>query len=154
ALSQTGYQATVDLDLARLANILPQTLHLQKDMRVTDGRLHLDLTAQSRDQQRYWSGRLDTSNLKGVNHGRAVALQAPLAVSFTVRKPVDSFPVVEQLRCDSSFLEMSVSGQQGSWTANVQFDLGQLAAQLSQFIDLGPMRLAGSGSTQVSLLLD
>src|SRR5262249_27757141 len=115
--SQTGYQATVDVDLARLAGMLPRTLHLQKDTRITDGKLHAELTAQGKDQQGFWSGRLDTSDLKGVNGGRAIALQTPLALSFAVRKPADSFPVVEQLRCDSSFLKMSASGQQGSWTA-------------------------------------
>jgi hypothetical protein len=153
-LSQSAFQASADVDLARLAGALPRTLHLQQGSRVDSGRIHGELHAERTGTETIWKGNVATSDLKGLANGKPVVLQSPLSVAFAIRKSGDEIPTVEQLRCDSSFLCLTVSSQRDSWTAAAQYNLHRLAEELAPLVDFSAIRFSGTGSSQVTVRID
>lgn len=146
---QPGCQAEMDIDLARLAEKLPHTLRLQKDTRVTAGKLKMLVRSLARTDGITWEGKLDSSGLKGLNQGQPIAWDDPLAITFTIRRDKDTIPVVERLYCNAGFLTIEGSGSLDKGQAKASYDLGRLANQLGRFIDLGSVRLGGQGTSQL-----
>jgi hypothetical protein len=54
-------------------------------------------------------------------------------------------PVIESLKCESSFLNVQGSGTPDQMTYSATFDAGKLAEQSRGFVDLAGLRLAGDG---------
>src|SRR5262249_49028492 len=55
-LRQSGHRLDAELDLARLAGLAPNTLHLTKDTRITSGSLTLHLRNSIHDDSLRWEG--------------------------------------------------------------------------------------------------
>src|SRR5262249_51854654 len=51
-----------ELDLAKLAKLLPDTLHVRQDVRLTSGNVKLTLASGADGATHRWTGRLQTSN--------------------------------------------------------------------------------------------
>ena len=149
--SQPGWNLTADIDLARLANMLPRTLCLQEDTRIQSGRLTMKLHSRQTKEGTEWTGDLKTTDLDGTAHGTKLVWKAPLAVAFRGHRIGNDLPVVDELRCDSGFLTVNAAGSGKVWNAGVSFDLDRLSAELSRFIDLGSSRLAGRGSARLTI---
>lgn len=151
-LAAPGWSVSGDLDLARLAGMLPNTLCAHKDMRLQSGRLTMKLQSQADRGGVVWTGELKTTDLEATAKGTKLVWQAPLAVRFRAHQQGQELPVVDELRCDSGFLKADVAGSPRSWNANASFDLDRLSAELGRFIDLGRTRLAGKGSARLTIL--
>jgi len=145
-----GQAVGADIDLAKLVAMLPNVVLLQNDTRLTAGRLSLQASSIARNGETVWNASLRTSDLRGISRGHAIAIPEPIAVTLAARKPASALPVVDQLRCESGFLQVSGAGSLDQLTLTASCDLGRLAAQLGQFIDFGPVKLAGQGTTQLT----
>lgn len=150
ALNQPGHRVDAELDLVRLAGLVPNTLRLTKDTRITSGSLALHVRSSPRPDGVQWDGDLRTSDLQGVYQGQPITWKEPLAVVFTARQESNAWPVFERFRCDSDFLKIEMSGSLDEWKARGGFNLSRLGDHLAGFVDLGPLRLQGEGSARLS----
>lgn len=144
SLTGETYEVQADVDLARLAALLPQTIRVRDDMHITAGSIKLRLASAAIEGGLAWQGHVETSNLVGTAAGKQVTWEQPVLVKLAARRDA-SGPVIDDLYCEASFLELQASGAADFLSASASYDLDQLATELSRFVDLGDLRLAGSG---------
>ena len=137
------------VDLARLAAMLPNTLHIRKETQITSGQVQLALSSQPQanaDSQNaaVWHGQIEADNLVATDHGRQFAWVKPISLTLDAHDAT-SGTVVNGLQCESDFLKLHAAGTLDALTASLSFNLKQLADQLGQFVNLGKVQLAGDG---------
>ncbi len=141
------------VDLARLAALLPSTLRIHKGTQVTSGQLQFEYAGRRRRQGDFegmaWQARLEAANLTGLREGRRIVWQQPILLHFAAHEGPQG-PVLETLQCDSNFLRLRAAGTRDLLTATATFDLSRLADQSAGFVDLGGLKLAGEGTAQLS----
>jgi hypothetical protein len=150
ALNQSGHRLDADLDLVRLAGLVPNTLRLTKDTRISSGTLALRVRSSARPESVQWEGDLRTSDLEGVYQGQPITWKEPLSIVFTAHQEANAWPVFERFRCTSDFLQAEMSGSVDEWTVRAGFNLSRFGEHLVGFVDLGPLRLQGQGSARLS----
>lgn len=151
ALLQPGHRVEAELNLARLAELVPNALHLTKDTRMQAGTLSLHLRSEIRGEGLLWQGNLHTSDLEGLYQGQRITWKEPFAVVLTAHQEVnDPLPVLERFRCDSDFLRLEMSGSLEDWTARGSFNLGRLSEHLAGFVELGSLHLQGEGTLRAA----
>jgi translocation and assembly module TamB len=151
AFLQPGHRVEAELNLARLANLVPNALHLTKDTLLESGTLSLQLRSSLRDHSLLWEGDLHTSDLEGLYQGQRLIWKEPFAVVFAARQEASApLPVFERFRVDSDFLRLEISGSLEEWTAQGSFNLGRLSDHLAGFVELGSSRVQGEGSLRAS----
>ena len=148
-LSRQRYLLSGRIDLAQLAGMLPETLRIREGTQVTSGQLAVTLASRRAGAEMVWHGQIEASNLTALNQGRHLTWQQPILISLAARQGSRG-PVVERLDCQSDFLKVHAAGTTDEMTAQLGFDLNQLAGQLGQFVDLGGVRLAGDGWAQLN----
>ncbi len=149
AAIRQSYELSGQLDLARLAAILPDTLRIQKNTKITSGQVQLAFSGRPGQEGMGWKGRLEVSNLTANNGGRPVVWKQPVLVTLAAKETAQG-PVIENLKCESSFLKVQASGTPSQLTGTATFDAGKLAEQLRGFVDLAGTRLAGDGWAQLN----
>ena len=148
-ISHQSYELDGRIDLARLARMLPDTLHVREGTEITAGRLEVAMASRPGPDGMAWLGRLEARDLAAVNQGRRLVWQQPILVNLAARETKDG-PVVESLKCQSSFLQLDAAGTPDELTATANFDLDKLAAQLAGLVDLGGIEMAGGGAARLS----
>jgi translocation and assembly module TamB len=144
SLLRQRHEISGNMDLARLARLMPATLRLKRQVEIRSGQVWLALSSKAEQQGMVWHGQLDTANLTATATGRQIAWQRPLAIVLDAHDTADG-PVVDVLRCESDFLKIFAKGTPNDLTASTTFNLKQLSDQLGQFVDLGGMQLNGEG---------
>lgn len=146
-LLQGGYQVAAQVDLARLAQQLPTTLHIRPGTQIREGRLTVQLDAIA-GPNRQWNVRAGTENLVGLHEGREIRMVEPLQAELIARLAQDQW-VIDNVACRASFLQLQGQGTlvQGRLAANA--DLSKLAAELQRFVDLGGVDLGGQITGQL-----
>jgi hypothetical protein len=137
-----------EVDLAPLAAMLPQVLRIRGDTTITAGKLELAGRSQPIEGGQSLSGMLRTTELAATSAGRPLAWNQPVDATFELRREQDNLRL-ESLKCKSEFLSIDAAGTAQQFTANAEFDLNRLAAQLGQFVDLTSAELAGTGTAHV-----
>lgn len=132
------------VDLARLARILPATLRLRQQVEIKSGQVQLAFNSQPEPQGMKWHGQLEAANLTATASGSQIAWERPMSMMFDAHETTDG-PVVDTVRCESDFLKVHAAGTADDLAASMTFNLKQLSDQLGQFVDLGAMQLAGEG---------
>jgi hypothetical protein len=150
-LETPGYHAEAEVDLARLAGLLAGVVPLEKDVRVTSGRLTLRVASAPRTDGVAWEGSLHATALRGERRGAPVTWQDPVDLDFRLVKTPRALPVIESWHCDGGFFQVFLAGSAEQLTLNLRCDLDRLAAQLAQVADLGPVRPAGQGVASLTL---
>ena len=143
ALRQT-WQLRGQVDLARLAQMLPRTLRLREALTITSGNAQFRLASQPDDTGMLWQGRLETSDLIATHRGRPMRWPKPILATLTARETADG-PVVDDLRCRSEFLQLHAAGTKRDLVASASFDLRRLTDSLRQFVTLDGLDLGGTG---------
>jgi hypothetical protein len=138
------------LDLAKLAQLLPATLHLHQQLRINTGAVEWAWTSTPDAQGTKWHGQLEAGNLTATDNGRPIAWNKPISVVFDAHDAPNTGLVVDQARCESDFLHVEGGGTADNLTAKLTFSLKQFADQLGQFIDFGDAKFAGDGSGNLS----
>jgi translocation and assembly module TamB len=150
-LLQPGHRLEAELNLARLADLVPNALHLTRDTRLQSGTLSLHLRSTLRDDSLLWEGDLHTSDLEGLYQGQRLTWKEPFAIVITGHQGMsDPLPVFECFRCDSDFLRLEMSGSLEEWRARGSFNLGRLSEHLAGFVELGPLRVQGEGTLRAA----
>ncbi len=147
ALSQIARSAlnvNGELDLVKLAALLPSTLHVRQGTQITSGRVQLALASKQDAGAQVWTGQLIASDLAALDNGRRLAWDKPINVQLAAREQAGSYSI-DQLLCNSSFMAVAGHGSLDQFHADAECDLDRLMSELSQFVDLGSVRLAGRG---------
>lgn len=150
-LDTAGVAASLHVDAPALAGKLPRTLRLRPDLRLTAGTLNMECKSRTDARGVTWEGRMVTTDLRGVKGSRQVAWTDPINVVFKVRDLSAGLPQVDQLHCSSRFLKVDASAGRDEFVLQADADLEKLAEPLSEFIDLGTLRLAGHAGGKVTV---
>ena len=137
-------EARGEMDVARLAALLPSTLRIRPQTRITSGKAELAIASRRTDQGMTWQGALAAKDFKALDNGREIAWDKPISFRFDAHQSPTG-PVVDLLTCESEFLRVNVAGNFDDLAGNAQFDLKQLADQLDRFVDLSDVQMAGEG---------
>jgi translocation and assembly module TamB len=144
SLLRQRHELTGGLDVARLARLLPATLHLRQNVQINSGQVQLALSSKPEQQGMTWHGQLNANRLTATASGRQIAWQQPISLAIDAHQSPGG-AVVDALRCESDFLKIHANGTTDALAASLTFNLKQLSDQLSQFVDLGALQLAGEG---------
>src|SRR5262249_33390626 len=83
-----------------------------------------------------------------IHEGRQISWDQPINLQLGLREQAGNY-ALDQLNCTSSFLTLSGRGSLDLFHAEATCDLGQLVAELNQFVDFGQLRLAGTGTARL-----
>src|SRR5262249_24493054 len=148
-LDNHGVRLEADVDLAKVAALLPKLLRIREGTAIREGRLTAKLTSRNTPAGTTWDGEVHTAALKATRGGKDVAWEAPLSVEFSGRVPPGHLPVFDKLVCRSDFIAVNAQGSPESFRAAANIYLGRLTARLSEFVDLGGHQLDGEASAWV-----
>ena len=136
---------TGQVDLAALATMLPHTFRLRDDLKVEKGLAKLEITCAIDQGARVWTVEAGLANLSGRLGETVVSLRKPMSI-YSRWHDAASLSGLETLAINSEFL--TAKGR-GDLAQGVHIDgslnLAALALQLSDFVDLGSLGLAGAG---------
>ena len=150
AVARENYQIDAQVDLARLAAMLPGVLRVREGTTITAGTLRATLQSTAGAEGHVWQGRLETDSLAGTSGGRPLVWDRPIRLAWTAREAADGWKV-DELVCQSDFLELQGGGTLRAITATAKFDLDRLADHLDRLVDLGGWRVGGQGTANLAL---
>jgi translocation and assembly module TamB len=136
------------LDVAKLAAQLPGILHIRSGTQITSGQVRLSLASKPETAGQSWTGQLSASDLTANYDGRRLTLDQPINLQMTVRDQAGNYSI-DALNCTSSFLTLSGNGSLDQFQAQGQCDLDRMMSELSQFVELGAMKLGGRSDGQI-----
>jgi hypothetical protein len=137
------------VDLAKLAQLLPATLHLRQKMQINSGQVQWIWTSRPEQKGTVWHGEIKAADLTATDMvaNRPIAWNKPISATFDAHDAPNTGPVVDRLLCESDFLQVEGAGTTDNLTVKLKkFSLQQLADQLGQFIDFGETKFTGEGS--------
>ncbi|MCA9203386.1 MAG: hypothetical protein KDA59_10095, partial [Planctomycetales bacterium] len=148
-LETSDLEATGEINLARLAAMLPATLHVRDGMQVTSGKLLTSLATRRGGPGPRIEGTLQASDLAATYQNQPLVWPKPLQIEFAARQTANG-PVIDRLQGRADFLAIEGSGTLGKGTLAANADLDRLMAELGRFVDLGDTRLAGAVSASLN----
>jgi translocation and assembly module TamB len=154
SLSDPGTVMTAKLDLAKIAEAMPKTLNLHKDVRVTAGRIDFEGKSQPTPNGHLVDMRLVTSAIhgtRGASGNTNISWPNPLDLSFQLRPGAKSFSDIEKINCKSRFMTIVGEAQNSKITLFGNVDLGELTPTLGQFVDVGAWGLGGRAGGTVNM---
>ena len=147
-MQSEDYRLEGSLDLAQLAKLAPELLHVRPGTEIIAGKIAWQLTSTADGPARRWHGKVESSDLEAEAAGRRVSWQQPLQATFAAHQSSPSTTptslVLDQLICQSTFLQAEARGQLNQGQVTVKGDLGKLAEELDRFFDLQALQLAGT----------
>lgn len=150
-LARPGLKADADVDLAKLAAIVPRLLRLRPGTELREGRITLHLASTAGVTGTEWGGTVETTALRGARDGKPLVWEKPLWAEFAGRLRSDGRPVFDKLQCRSDFIGLNARGSPEEFVAAANLNLDRLSARLAEFVDLGGVTLAGSAEVQAQV---
>lgn len=147
-LSRAPFQLEGKLDLARVAALLPSTLHLHDDLRFESGEVQFQVLSKPQDDAARLLVNIDTTNFVARRDNQPIMWQQPLRVVADVTQR-GGLPRVDQLLCRSDFLTVEGTADVEQAQLKLSGDLARLQQQLGQFVDLSGWQLAGTLSGEL-----
>ena len=142
ATSGHQLQATGRVDLARLAQSLPETLRLRAGTNITEGTLELTASSKNAGQGRQVVADVTTTTLAGMSNGQSVRWDQPVQLHF-IGRPVGQQWVVDRLEAQAEFLHVVANGSASQGQFQAKGDLGAMLSEVQKFADIGAVQLAG-----------
>ena len=147
---QAGFEVSANIDLAKLAALLPKLLHIRGDTVIQRGSVGVTLKSEAGPAGTVWVGDVTTRDIEARRGQQILTWQSPLQGSFRGRLRGDGWPEFEDLKVLSEFISIAARGWPEAFSAAARLDLRKLTAQLEQFIDLGAITLAGEGVVRLN----
>lgn len=146
---QVDFELTGEVDLVRLAGLLPGTLHLRKEATLTEGKVHLAANSRVENGQPHWQAHLNSTRLAASVSGEAVAWDQPIQVSADIRRGDRLF--FDRLTCESDLIQLSGEGTSDQLRLTGGCDLDQIAGRLGKIVDLGGKEFQGHVTATLDL---
>lgn len=144
SLTEQAYRIEAGVNLAALAAHLPNTLRLQDGLRIQSGDATIVLESRRDGGEVHWDGHADISRLAAERQGRQISWPEPIRATLSASKSAQGLSI-ERLECLAQHLQITASGTPQRVDGSLDFDLAGLMADASQLIDLGALRLSGTG---------
>ena len=141
--SPEEFAAHGEVELAKIARMLPETLGLHKDLTVESGSITFDVSTRAESGVRRLIVDSQAANLTARRGGQLLNWHQPLRVTARVAQSNDGI-MLENVRAESDFV--TVVGNANSQVGNFTIEDGDLAAlqkNLAQFVDLTGVELSG-----------
>ncbi len=142
---------SVELDVAKLTERLPKTIHLHDDVKLISGNFKARLVSQASGGELVWQGNVNASDIRGIRGKQALAWNDPIAVDIQLRNLQQGMPTIDRLKCNSRFLKIEASHAADRFTLSAEADLQQLAEPLAQFVDLAGIQFSGKADATVNV---
>ncbi len=136
------FHLTGEVNVARIAKMLPETLRLRNGLELQTGKLLIVLDATTQNAEHQLAGKISTSQIAAVANGRPIVWDRPLEVDLKLRN-TNTGPVLDELACRSDFLSLWAQGTPDNATIKAACKLDVLMTELNRFADLEGVRLAG-----------
>ena len=139
-----GSQLTAagEVDVAELSRQFPATLGLREGLRLTGGDFNLIGHLKSASGGLRMDGGFSLAKVAGEVDGQAFRLSAPVDCSITAVQGGGG-PVLEMLQLRSAHGSINGRGDLTSAVVNAEFNLGGLAGEIGQVIDLRGLEAGG-----------
>lgn len=142
ALRDSRFRVDGQIDLARIARMLPATLKIREGTQIATGDVTLALASEADTGGQHWNGRIEAKNLTAMHEGGRLTWDQPIVLTGAARD-LNGVIAFDKLTCESSFLAVAASGTSKQGAATLRGDLARFAAEIGQFVDLGDLRVAG-----------
>ncbi|MDA7979436.1 MAG: DUF748 domain-containing protein [Pirellulales bacterium] len=159
ALADQAYEFEGNIDLAKLAAILPRTMHLRDGLQVTQGDVRWKVSHAGRAGDGTWSANLETSQLRARHGEEVIAWDDPIQLEFAAKETNKGIQI-ETLRCYSDFIKLDAMGDLNQSDAEAglvdqfdiaaEFELEPLSRELNRFVDFGQTNFGGGGWAYVT----
>ena len=148
-LGRAGLKLNADLDVAKLAAMLPKLLHLKEGVALTEGKLGLMLESKAAGTETAWLGTVTTTDLRGSHAGKPLTWDKPLAVEFDAKLDQQMRPRFDKLEARSDFFALAGRGKLESFIVMVNLNLDKLNAKLADFVNLKGLSFGGAAEITV-----
>ncbi|MCE9560521.1 MAG: hypothetical protein K8U57_00570 [Planctomycetes bacterium] len=148
-LDRPGIKVAANVDMAKLAAVLPKLLQIREGTEVREGKLIVDVASAAGPDGTAWSGNINASALKATRDGNDVHWEEPLSIEFAGRVKTGQLPTFDKLICKSDFIAINAKVSPDSVRAAANVYLDRLAVRLSEFVDLRGITLDGQASAAV-----
>ncbi|HEY2787381.1 MAG TPA: hypothetical protein VGJ05_20665 [Fimbriiglobus sp.] len=145
-----GIKVYADLNLTKLATVLPHLFRLRPGTELSGGQLKISIGGSAGTAGTVWSGELSTSSIRAVRDGKPVTWDQPLRAGFAARLGADDWPVFDKLEIQSDFIGLAARGSAGSFVSAATIDMSKLAARIREFVDLDGLRLEGLAEVKLN----
>jgi hypothetical protein len=146
-LARSSFNVDGQLDLVKLAALLPSTLRLREGTQITSGQVRLAVASKPDAAGQNWTAQLTASDVAAIHEGRRFGLDQPVSLQLSAHQQAGNY-WLGQLNGTASFLTLSARGSLDQFQAEAQCDLDRLMGELNQFVDLGEVRLAGRADSR------
>ncbi len=150
-LSRAGVRVSANVDLAKLAAVLPKLLLLKEGTALTKGHIAVQLASNPHADGVIWDGSIRTTAIEGTRDGQKLVWDQPLRAEFLARMRPDGTPQFDKLECQSDFIGLAARGNPEQFVAAANINLDRLTARLADFIDLGGRKLEGLANVTMQI---
>jgi hypothetical protein len=141
-LGRETFRIDGDVDLAKLAGLLPQTLAVREGTRIDGGSVNVAVVSKPENGREKLQARVEVARLSAVAEGRRLEWDVPLQALVSTHRDGDEW-VFDRVACRSDFLQADAQGTLTDATFQLNGDLDKLNHNLSRFFDFGIERLSG-----------
>jgi len=150
--SRLSLKGNFGCDLAAVLSQMPRTIGLKEGMKVTSGKLSGSVNTTALAGKATIIGQANLTGLAGSIEGKELAISEPVTAALEVTGEKDRISF-DKVNVSAAFAKINASGSLEQINIDGQVDLAKLQAELGQFVNIGPYRMAGNleGSGQVSI---
>ena len=141
-IGRETFRVDGEVDLAKLAALLPQTLAVREGTRIDGGSVNIAVVSEPEDGHEKFQARVEIARLSAVADGRRFEWEVPVQALVSTHRVGDEF-VFDRVACRSDFLQADAKGTLTDATFQLKGDLDKLNHNLSRFFDFGIERLSG-----------
>ncbi len=148
--SKNELKANLECNLPDVAAMLPKTLGLSSQTKLTGGKLVGSVQTVNEMGVKMLAGQVSIEGLTGTMDGKPVSLSEPVEVHAKISSEGGNIKF-EKVSVSSSFATGNCSGTTETFNYDTQIDLAKATSELGQFADLGKYKLAGQFSAKGQL---
>lgn len=146
---QPGVQASLHVELAKVAKVLPRLLNLRPGTDLSAGTFEAHLASTPAGNGAVWSGQCKATALEGAREGKPLSWEQPIVATFSGQFDDRFRPDFESLRVASDFASINARGKLENFNADADVSLDILARHLAEFVDLDGTVLKGTAKLKV-----
>ncbi len=148
--SKNELKANLECDLPAVAAMLPKTLGLNSQTKLTGGKLVGSVQTVNETGGKMLAGQVSVEGLTGTMDGKPVSLSEPVQMQAKISAKGENIKF-EKVAVSSSFATVNCDGTTEMFNYDTQIDLAKATSELGQFADLSKYKLAGQLSAKGQL---
>jgi hypothetical protein len=150
--SKYSLKGDFQCNLAAVAAQMPKTLGLKEGMKVTSGQLSGNIATATTGGQKQIQALATVAGLEGTVEGKKIALSEAIKAEALISSAKAGMNF-DKVSVTAPFAKINCAGSMEALTYDADADLTKLQAELGQFVNFGPYKLAGqfAGKGQVAI---